>query len=93
MRNKGQFGKRQSDVGLGQAGSPAVLRKVRGLGRFRSASLGWARVQCPVTPRRCLVGSEATVRALVSWPPPRPCWHGMLRWEAGFPILPPGLAF
>ena len=33
-------------------------------------SLGWAQVQCPVT-ARVPAGSEATVRALVSWPPPR----------------------
>lgn len=48
MRNKGSVPERQSDVGLGRAGSPAVLRKVRGLGRvsFHVPGLGSGAVSC-----------------------------------------------
>lgn len=60
----------QSDVGLG-AGRPAVLMKVRGLGRV-SFPYPWAglRVQCPIA-ARVPADSEATVHAPVFWPPPR----------------------
>lgn len=92
MRNKGSVqGKTvRRGPGAGRQSCGTEEGQRPGEVSFRVPGLGSG---CSVlSPRGYPAGSEATVRALVSWPPAQACRRSMLRWEAGF-ICPQALAF